>query len=249
MSARVSYQDGHGPGKSASAATASAVGNDPPAFSARTFTRSIDENAPSGAPVGDPVTAQDPNGDTVTYRIDGEAFSIDPGTGTITADAGMDHEQEGQYTLTVTATDEHGAEAQAQVVVTVNNIDEPGTVALSNISPRAGDTITASLADPDGEPTGMVWQWQRGGADIPGAASNSYTVAGADLGHVIGVTVGYSDPQGPGKRASTSTDEPVQNDPPSFAERQADRSIPENSNPGTGVGEPLRGQRPQRGQH
>ncbi len=239
LSARVSYQDGHSPGKSASAATASAVGNDPPAFSARTFTRSIDENAPSGTPVGDPVTAQDPNGDTVTYRIDGNAFSIDPGTGTITADAGMDHEQEGQYTLTVTATDDHGAEARADVLVTVNNIEEPGTVALSNSSPRAGDTITASLADPDGEPTGMVWQWQRGGADIPGAASNSYTVAGADLGHVIGVTVGYTDPQGPGKRASASTDEPVQNDPPSFTEEQADRSIPENSNPGTGVGEPL----------
>ena len=85
----------------------------------------------------------------------------------------------------------------------------------------------------------MVWQWQRGGADIPGAASNSYTVAGADLGHVIGVTVGYTDPQGLGKRASASTDEPVQNDPPSFTEEQADRSIPENSNPGTGVGEPL----------
>ena len=151
----------------------------------------------------------------------------------------MDHEQEGQYTLTVTATDDHGAEARAEVLVTVNNIEEPGTVALSNGSPRAGDTITASLADPDGEPTGMVWQWQRGGADIPGTASNSYTVAGADLGHVIGVTVGYTDPQGPGKRASASTDEPVQNDPPSFTEEQADRSIPENSNPGTGVGEPL----------
>ena len=239
LSARVSYQDGHGPGKSASADTASAVGNDPPAFSAQTFTRSIDENAPSGASVGNPITASDPNEDTVTYRIDGNAFSIDPGTGTITADSSMDHEQEGQYTLTVTATDDHGAEARAEVLVTVNNIDEPGTVALSNSSPRAGDTITASLADPDGEPTGMVWQWQRGGADIPGASSSSYTVAGADLGHVIGVTVGYTDPQGPGKRASASTDEPVQNDPPSFTEEQADRSIPENSNPGTGVGEPL----------
>ena len=240
LSVSVSYTDGHGPGKSAEASTRSAVGNDAPAFPAQTMRRAIDENAPTGAAAGAPVTAADPNGDPLTYSMTGApGFSIDRQTGQIRTASAMDHEARASYAATVTATDPHGANAQAEVVITVNNLDEPGTLSLSNTAPRAGDTITASLADPDGEPTGMVWQWQRGGADIPGAASNSYTVAGADLGHVIGVTVGYTDPQGPGKRASASTDEPVQNDPPSFTEEQADRSIPENSNPGTGVGEPL----------
>ena len=236
----VSYTDGHGPGKSAEASTRSAVGNDAPAFPAQTMSRAIDENAPAGAAAGAPVTAADPNGDPLTYSMTGApGFSIDQQTGQIRTASPMDHEAQASYAATVTATDAHGANAQAEVVITVNNLDEPGTLSLSNTAPRAGDTITASLTDPDGEPTGMVWQWQRGGTDIPGAASNSYTVAGADLGHVIGVTVGYTDPQGPGKRASASTDDPVQNDPPSFTEEQADRSIPENSNPGTGVGEPL----------
>ena len=170
LTATVSYSDGHGPGKYAEAGTASAVGNDAPEFPADSTSRSIDENQPAGTAAGAPATATDPNGDPVTYSMTGSpAFSINGGTGQITANSGMDHEAQDTYTLTVTAADPHGATAQATVTITVGNLDEPGTVTLDNTSPKAGDAVTATLADPDGETSSEAWQWQRSGTRHPGS--------------------------------------------------------------------------------
>ena len=237
----VNYQDGHGPGKSASAATGSTVGNDPPTFSSQSFSRSIDENAPAGASAGDPVTASDPNGDPLNYSMTGAPdFSIDRQTGQIRTASAMDHEARASYAATVTATDAHGANAQAEVVITVNNLDEPGTLRLSNTIPGAGDAITASLTDPDGAASNETWQWRRDGTDIPGATSDSYTAGSEDLGHTLSVSVSYEDPQGPGKSAQTSADLPVSNDPPAFdTAGPVSMSVAEDAATGTNVGEPL----------
>ena len=140
LTARVSYTDGHGPGKSAETSTGSAVGNDAPAFPAQTISRAIDENTPAGAAAGDPVTATDPNGDPLTYSMTGApGFSMDRQTGQIRTASAMDHEARASYAATVTATDGHGAAAQAEVVIAVNNLDEPGTLSLSNAARWNGD--------------------------------------------------------------------------------------------------------------
>ena len=241
LSVSVSYTDGHGPGKSAEASTGSAVGNDAPAFPAQTMSRAIDENAPAGAAAGAPVTAADPNGDPLTYSMTGApGFSIDRQTGQIRTASAMDHEGRPSYAATVTATDAHGAAAQAEVVITVNNLDEPGTLSLSNNAPRAGDAITASLSDPDGAASNETWQWRRDGSIIPGATSSSYTATAGDLGHTLSVTVSYEDPQGPGKAAQASADLPVSNDPPAFdTAGPLAMSVAEDAATGTNVGEPL----------
>ena len=241
LNVSVSYTDGHGPGKSASVATGSAVGNDAPAFPAQTISREIDENATAGTAAGDPVTATDPNGDPLAYSMTGtDAFSINRNTGVISANSPMDHESQARYTVTVTATDVHGATAQAEVTIAVNNLDEPGAVSLSNTAPRAGDTIAASLTDPDGETSNETWQWRRDGSDITGATSDSYTADAEDLGHTLSVTVSYEDPQGPGKSAQASADAPVSNDPPTFdAAGPVAMTVPEDAPTGTNVGEPL----------
>ena len=122
--------------------------------------RAINENAPTGTAAGDPVTATDPNGDPLNYSMTGAPdFSIDRQTGQIRTTSAMDHEAQASYAATVTATDAHGATAQAEVVIAVNNLDEPGTLSLSNTAPRAGDIITASLSDPDGAASNETWQW------------------------------------------------------------------------------------------
>ena len=240
LTVSVSYTDGHGPGKSAEASTASAVGNDAPAFPSETMERSIDENAPAGAAAGDPVTATDPNGDPLTYSMTGApGFSMDRQTGQIRTASDMDHEARASYAATVTATDAHGAAAQAEVVIAVNNLDEPGTLSLNNAAPRAGDAITASLTDPDGAASNETWQWRRDGSDIPGATSDSYTAAAEDLGHTLSVSVSYEDPQGPGKSAQASTNLPVSNDPPAFTAGPVSMSVAEDAATGTNVGEPL----------
>ena len=241
LTARVSYQDGHGPGKSASAATASAVGNDAPVFHAGGAERSIDENGDPGASVGDPVTAEDPNGDTMSYSLTGSAaFSINDETGAITANSSLDHEEAAVHTVTVTATDRHGGAASTTVTITVNNLDEAGTVALDNTAPRAGDPVSAALSDPDGDTSGEAWQWQRSGTDIPGATSSSYTAGAGDLGHALRARVEYTDPQGAGKSAVSTETAAVSNNPPAFdTDGPVSMSVAEDAATGTNVGEPL----------
>ena len=245
LSATVRYTDGHGPGKSARAATASAIGNDAPAFPANTFSRSIDENSATGTAVGEPVIAADPNNDTVTYTLaSGDAFSV-RADGTIVSNGVLDYETSASHTITLTATDVHGASADAVVTITVNNVDEAGVVALSNQAPKVGDTVTASLTDPDGATSAHSWQWQQdeGNAwnDISDANAGNYTVQSADIGHLLRAVVSYADPQGTGKSASAQTETAVANDPPTFATADPmNAAVAENAPLGAFVGQPLR---------
>ena len=244
LTASVQYSDGHGPGKSASAATASEVGNDAPAFDAATFDRAIDENADAGTAAGEPVAATDPNGDPVSYTITGSAAFSVQADGTIVSNAVLDHETGASHNVTLTATDVHGASAGASVAIAVNNVDEAGSLSLSNIAPRVGDTVSANLTDPDGPTSAHSWQWQRGASDvwndISVANASDYTVQSADIGHLLRAVVSYTDPQGPGKRASAQTETPVANDPPVFTTADPmNVAVAENAPPGVAVGAPL----------
>ena len=77
-----------------------------------------------------------------------------------------------------------------------------GSVAIDNMTPNEGDTLTASntLADADGLGA-ITYQWQRDGVDIVGATANTYTTVQADVGTVAeaesGVPAGsFSPPVG-----------------------------------------------------
>ena len=244
LSATVHYRDGHGPGKSANAVTASAVGNDAPTFSETTPSRSIDENANAGTNVGTPITATDPNGDSVQYSVPSDSgFAVDA-NGQITSTSVLDHETSASHTVTLAASDTHGASSDAVVTITVNNVDEAGVVALSNQAPKVGNTVTASLTDPDGATSAHSWQWQQdeGNAwnDISDANAGDYTVGSADIGHLLRAVVSYTDPQGSGKSASAQTETAVANDPPTFATANPmNAAVAENAPLGAFVGQPL----------
>ena len=47
------------------------------------------------------------------------------------------------------------------VKVSVTNMEEDGTVTLSQLQPRVGVAITASVTDLDGDVSGVTWQWSR----------------------------------------------------------------------------------------
>ena len=60
--------------------------NRAPVFTSTPVTRSVSENTPAGEPVGDPISARDADGNTLTYRLrgaDADSFAIDAGTGQI----------------------------------------------------------------------------------------------------------------------------------------------------------------------
>ena len=71
-----------------------------------TATREIAENTEAGEPVGAPVTAEDDDGDTLTYALwdadggqdgDSASFDIDWGTGQIMTKEDLNEETKGEY--------------------------------------------------------------------------------------------------------------------------------------------------------
>ena len=127
LRATASYTDGHGPGKTAQAASTQAVqagANRPPEFDSATATREILENTEAGENIGAPVTATDPDNDTLTYTLSGanaDSFDIGRSTGQITvgAETALNYAAGASYTVTVTAADPSGSSAAIVVTIAV----------------------------------------------------------------------------------------------------------------------------------
>lgn len=104
----------------------------PPVFSEGSQTsRSLPENAQPGNDVGDPVSARDPQGGTVTYRLSGAnaaLFTIDERTGQIgiAEEAAFDFEVQDTLWITVVARNSDGASASIRVVVRITDVRLPG---------------------------------------------------------------------------------------------------------------------------
>ena len=109
-------------------------GNRPPAFTeGSATTRTVAENTVAGGDIGNPVAANDANGDALTYALggtDAASFDIDPATGQLMTLAALDYEAKASYEVTVTATDPEGASDMTTVTVTVTNEEETGEVTL-----------------------------------------------------------------------------------------------------------------------
>ena len=219
LRATVSYTDGEGGGKSATA-VAGQVGtaNTRPQFPAsETGQRSVPENSRSGTSIGDPVAAVDPDGNSLTYSLtgtDAESFAIVSSTGQLRTKEALDFESgKSTYSVTVTVHDRRDAAGASStyiddtldVTIMVENVEEPGTVTLSTPTNRVQATVpvTAKLSDPD-IPTGTInWQWARSSnrsswpdnpdPDIPGATSADYIPLDEDEGYYLSATASYTD--------------------------------------------------------
>ena len=148
------------------------------------------------------------------------------------------------------------ADDTIQLTVSVTNVDEDGTVSLSPSSPRVGNTLNATLTDPDSGVTNKIWKWERSddgssGWITVGTAANSYTVVAADLSKYLRATVNYTDGQGPNKTAYEVSANTVReapstpprpprggNTPPRFPGTSTTRSVDENA-ANTNVGSPV----------
>ncbi len=222
-------------------------------------TRSVAENTPAGADIGEPVAATDFNRDTLTYSLRGlgsDLFNIDSSSGQLLTKAALDYETEASYTVFVWVQDNKNAigrpdtqrDTVIRVAITVTNEDEPGTVTLSLSEPDVDVALTASLTDLDGGLDRVVWSWARSTDQtawtaISGAALASYTPVAADKGSYLRATASYTDAQGPRKSADAATAAPVpSNTPPEFPGVQdggLERSVAENTGEGEAVGAPV----------
>ena len=120
--------------------------NNPPIFGdGSTTSRSIDENAVVGANIGSPITATDPDNDTLTYSLSGTdagSFVINTGTGQLKTKVGveLDFETKQRYIVIVTATDGEGLTAIITVNISIQDVDETAP----NNPPVFGDGSSAT---------------------------------------------------------------------------------------------------------
>ena len=266
--ALASYDDGQGMDKTAFGVASNAVlagtpTNQPPSFTeGATTSRSIAENAESGALVGAPIVATDPDtDDTLTYRMLSEGaipFRMDFDTGQIyrTAQTFLSYERGASYTATVRVRDGRNADGEDDVAwdafidLTINvlDVDEPGMVALSEEHPQVGQQISAELEDPDSPVTNVSWQWQTADTadattwtDVTGATTGDYTPTLADHGKFLRVQATYDDKHGTGKTVHVVSTNAVPprpaNQQPEFDEgATATRSVSEAAVTGAQVG-------------
>ena len=164
LRATAAYTDGHGPNKSRVAVSTNSVRakpviNNPPAFTETTLTRSVAENARANAPVGDRVTATDPDpGDQLRYEFElpvPDLFTIDGSSGQIRVKAqGMlDHETAPSHTVTVKALDSSNAFDTVQVTIEVTDVNEPPDALADAPNSFDEDTeITIEVLNNDSDP-------------------------------------------------------------------------------------------------
>ena len=87
-------------------------------------------NTPAGRNIGAPVTATDPEGDTLTYALggaDADSFAIIAESGQLQTKEPLDYETKRSYSVTVTASDGHGDATSIAVAINVTNVNESTT--------------------------------------------------------------------------------------------------------------------------
>ena len=144
------------------------------------------------------------------------------------------------YEFNVVATDVQIGSSRRNVsvavTVTVGDVEEAGTLAVENLSPAAGETVTFRLTDPDGgivttSTADITWVIQSlvsggswasvSGVLTPASTTFPWTVDEDVTGKAVRAMVTYTDRRGSGKTAVSQqtaevTADPIANAPPRF---------------------------------
>ena len=239
------------------------VSNNAPVFASDSTTRSVAENTSANQNIGSPVSATDPDNDTLTYSLggtDASSFAIVSTTGQLKTKAALDHETKDEYTVTVEVSDNRGGTDTITVTITVTDVDE---IVSNNAPVFASDSTTRSVAenttanqnigspvsatDPDND----TLTYSLGGTDASSFAIVSTTgqlktkaALDYETDDSYSVTVSVSDGRGGTDTINvtinvTDVDEAPPNRPPVFAADSTTRSIAETTRANLKIGEPV----------
>ena len=239
--------------------------NAPPVFDAGPSAAfNLPENTAAGENVGLPLTATDPDDDTLTYSLSGDdagSFDLNAATGQLTTRESVtyDYESKPTYAVTVTAEDPEGASASISVTVSLTDVEE----AAPNQAPvfDEGDGATRTLAEntaagvnvglpltatnPDDDTlTYSLSSDDAGSFDLNAATGQLTTGEGVtydyEANQTYAVTVTAEDPEGASASINVTVSLTDANDPPVFdAGPSAAFNLPENTAAGENVGLPL----------
>ena len=109
--------------------------NTDPSFAEDTYGHTVPETVLPFLGVGQPVTASDPDGDSLTYTIDGghSLFAINDSTGQLSTLDNLDYETASSHSFTVDVTDgldssdddDPTIDDSISVTITVDDVNEP----------------------------------------------------------------------------------------------------------------------------
>jgi len=238
--------------------------NEKPTFpSTETGQRSIEENTPSGRPIGAPVAATDPERDSLTYTLlsgnDADSFDINSSTGQILTKDALDSDTKATYNVTVAVHDGKNADGNAStttddtigVAITVTDINEPPTVTgTTTTAYKENDTRSVETYlydDQEGNPV----TWSLSGADeddftisqfgeLEFASSPDFetpTDSGTDNVYNVNVLAADGTSTTTYPVAVTVTD--VNEDPAFPDSEDGARSVNENTPAGENIGSPI----------
>ena len=88
-------------------------------------------------------------------------------------EAKADADGNNMYEVTVVVTDSRANTGTKNVTVQVTNDEEDGAVVVSLLHPQVGTMLVASLSDPDGDVSGVEWQWWRSDSGDGATAAGS----------------------------------------------------------------------------
>ena len=236
----------------------------------------VDEDHKSGRKINK-VLVNDRDGDDLTYDVNYQGpghgappFFMDGKLLKLKSDETLDYERRSSYDLVIRVKDNKDDQGEpddawddsVKVTVQVNNVDEPGEIALSIAQPVVDEGIAATLTDPDhviaDEDTHIDWIVERGADPESGpwtevlvtevnTHSLEYTPVDADAGNYLRFTASYLDYHiaDDRKTAQAVTANPVvatqlTNHPPTFDDGSAtSRDVPEDAAMLTTVGDPV----------
>ncbi|MCG9131852.1 cadherin domain-containing protein, partial [Candidatus Poribacteria bacterium] len=119
-------------------------------------TRIVAENTGSGVDIGSPVSATDPDEDTLTYSLggtDASTFSIDSTSGQLSTNGALDYETKSTYSVNVTVSDSEFSDS-IDITINITDLDETGETDTDtpNTAPvfTEGDSATRSIAENTG---------------------------------------------------------------------------------------------------
>ena len=233
--------------------------NRKPAFSNRSHTFNVAENTPSGADVGSLVAALDPDGDTLTYALEGvDADSFDiiatNGAGQIQTKAALNHEDKSSYSVAVRARDGRGGTDAVNVTIRVTDVNDeaPDTPFAPTVTAISSTSLQVTWEAPENTGPPIIdydYRYQTltdsGWTEVTNTTirGTTITVDGLTPSTSYDVQVRAKNAEGtsgwsnPGNGA---TNEPGANNPPVFTDgTSATRSVSASAPTGTSIGLPV----------
>ena len=209
----------------------------------------------AGDPIGSPVTAVDPDLDTVTHTLEGTdatSFTIDAGSGQIRATGELDHEEKSSYSVTVKATDTRGGSATVGVTIRVTDVAEPpDTPLVPTVTAASSSSLQVYWNAPENDGPPIVdydYRYREPSGtwtEVTSTTINETTVTiqGLTANTSYDVEVRARNAEGTSGWSNSgygSTTAAGANSPPVFLEgSSATRNVHANASAGTSIGSPV----------